>query len=1048
MRIFKIHKLTLFISFICLVSIPNISFPNKLDRAFKALAENNFPKAKTLFSDELEENPKNFVAIFGLGQYYYLPRNPEMNIDSTYSKWNYCYINFSKATPDEIELINQYYKISEKILFQNLHDLCERAFNSLMSNLSLNNLNRFISKYKIRTALLQKATIMRDDSLLKNLKSEVSIENLNLFISNNQSFTRLSTVKQLRDSLEYERAISINSIDSYNLFLKNYPNSNWKTKVETLKQNLEYIDVMKEISIPILEKFINEKVNSPFVLSVIARRDSLTFKKAQELNTIENYQNFINTYAFSKYTLAAIDSIDNQNISKILRSNTSTDELYKFIIENRSNKNIDSVWNRLFDNTIVNKSVSLSEFEAKYNGYPLNIREKIYQIKKNQKNVTVSFKKIPTHIGKYENNLIPVKGYFDLPVFKTNKYELSELIHSINEQFRKFDYKEIDFKNATELYQGKYETHLPILDSAFVYNDNCILSTVSTSEYYGYGNYAEIKNHTVNINTFNNDSITLQNSFHHKDLITKTVGSYIQRMIELQKWWSHTAGQEGVKSGYFPNMNFSKFSKIDWPYSEDDEELDKEFLLYISSNSPLELYKTFFITADSIFFFHNPNMAAISEMSRSYSYGGNFVGFSVEELLPYIKPEGGLKLFIEGRNYSKNKKLNKNKYKYNNLETNQIERDSIKSALTVEWLVYKNQIANVQKYIKRFAPQSDFEKDVDYLARVKELELVLPTIKNKNYTKYFDKLSTLDNNYFTSPSVKVNLDPKNYDPNTGKWHISYIDSLFIKSEKQITIKVAPKFAEKLFNNFNKSVNVVGLYQQLFHKNPILRKISFVENNEDIYSFDTDLKSIDTNSHFEQSEKVKFLISPDYQYCVFNQDKYYNERNGLVEGETISLIDYENGISQITNFNFREIYNYNFDYLGDFLFISTNDGVYNYNLTTKTLTKIEDERLIDIGSISFSHPCLPFQGIICISGSGKSPEENERIHLKYISLYNSDTKKLFKSIPIDDDLYIKSFNDIQWKNDGSLNLQLNQVRKNQVYLKKFEVDFINSKLLKL
>lgn len=1039
MRIFKIHKLILFILVICLVSTTNISFSNKLDRAFKALAENNFPKAKTLFSDELEENPKNFVAIFGLGQYYYLPQNPEMNIDSTYNKWNYCYINFSKATPDEIELINQYYKISEKILFQNLHDLCERAFNSLMSNLSLNNLNRFISKYKIRTALLQKATIMRDDSLLKNLKSEVSIENLNLFISNNQSFTRLSTVKQLRDSLEYERAISINSIDSYNLFLKNYPNSNWKTKVETLKQNLEYIDVMKEISIPILEKFINEKVNSPFVLSVIARRDSLTFKKAQELNTIENYQNFINTYAFSKYTLVAIDSIENQNIYKILRVNTSVDEMYKFIIENRSNKNIDSVWNRLFDNTIVNKSVSISEFEAKYSGYPLNIREKIYQIKKNQKNVSISFKKITSPFSD--------KGYFELPVFKTSKDELSTLISSINQQFKRFDYKEIDIKNAMQMFKKKYYTHLSNLDTTFVYDDNCILSTVTPSVHGGSGNFDEIKNYTVNTNTYNGDSITLENSFHHEDLITKTVGSYIKRLIELQKWPMHSEDDEWVNSGYYPNMNFSKFTFVRFsPYFFELEDFDKEFPIYVSSISPLELYKNFFITTDSIFFFHNPNMATVTKKSRSYSYGGNFVGFSVEELLPYIKSEGGLKLFLEGRNYSKNRILNKNKY--NNLEANQIERDSIKSALTVEWLVYKNQIANVQKYIKRFALQSDFEKDVDYLARVKELELVLPTIKNKNYTKYFDKLSTLDNNYFTSPSVKVNLDPKNYDPNTGKWHISYIDSLFIKSEKQITIKVAPKFAEKLSNNFNKSINVVGLYQQLFHKNPILRKISFVENNEDIFSFDTDLKSIDTNSYFEQSEKVKFLISPDYQYCVFNQDKYYNERNGLVEGETISLIDYENGISQITNFNFREIYNYNFDYLGDFLFISTNDGVYNYNLTTKTLTKIEDERLIDIGSISFSHPCLPFQGIICISGSGKSPEENERIHLKYISLYNSDTKKLFKSIPIDDDLYIKSFNDIQWKNDGSLNLQLNQVRKNEVYLKKFEVDFINGKLLKL
>ena len=524
------------------------------------------------------------------------------------------------------------------------------------------------------------------------------------------------------------------------------------------------------------------------------------------------------------------------------------------------------------------------------------------------------------------------------------------------------------------------------------------------------------------------------------------MGSYIKRLIELQKWPMHSIDDEWINSGYYPNMSFSKFTFDRFsPNFFELEDFDKEFPIYVSSISPLELYKNFYITTDSIFFFHNPNMATITEMSRSYSYGGNFVGFSVEELLPYIKPEGGLKLFIEGRNYSKNKILNKNKY--NNLEANQIERDSIKSALTVEWHVYKNQIANVQKYVKRFAPQSDFEKDVDYLARVKELELVLPTIKNKNHTKYFDKLSTLDNNYLPLPSVKVNLDPKNYNPNTSEWHISYIDSLFIKSEKQITIKVVPKFAEKLSNNFNKSINVVGLYQQLFHKNPILRKISFVENNEDIYSFDTDLKSIDTNSYFEQSEKVKFLISPDYQYCVFNQDKYYNERNGLVNGETISLIDYENGISQITNFNFREIYNYNFDYLGNFLFISTNDGVYNYNLTTKTLTKIEDVKLTFEGSISFSHPCLPFQGIICISGSGRSPEENERIHLKYISLYNSDTKKLFKSIPIDDDLYINSFNDIQWKNDGSLNLQLNQVRQNQVYLKKIEVDFINSKLLK-
>jgi hypothetical protein len=76
-----------------------------------------------------------------------------------------------------------------------------------------------------------------------------------------------------------------------------------------------------------------------------------------------------------------------------------------------------------------------------------------------------------------------------------------------------------------QMFKKKYYTHLSNLNTTFVHNDNCILSSLVTpSSTWSSGNFDEIKNYTVNTNTYN--VILSENSFHHE--VTKQLAHILK----------------------------------------------------------------------------------------------------------------------------------------------------------------------------------------------------------------------------------------------------------------------------------------------------------------------------------------------------------------------------------------------------------------------------------------------------------------------------------------------------------------------------------------
>ena len=731
-------------------------------------------------------------------------------------------------------------------------------------------------------------------------------------------------------------------------------------------------------------------------IMLLVENDSLPIFESTDSLNIEYYQAYIKRNPSSPFVLKALDSIDRIKAKEILHE-TNPEKLFNFIISNPNNIMLKNIWMQLFYNSNISNKESINRFESLYSPIPSYIKEKLLYLKKTNSKVVVTYKRVPTKIGKYQNNISSDNGYFTFPYFKTNA-SLSNNINIVNNRLMKsFNYKEIDFIKATKLYQGSKETHLPILDTNYVYNDNCILSLVTSSIYFGFGNYIASEYKSYNINVYDDDTITLENSFNYKDMIVNTYDIY-QKRYNLNNGIATTTTNS--------NNGYQIFITND--YSSEKTDYDDN----IDISDKLKFYKCFHITSDSIFFFN-------SHVYDHVQYSGlniDYVGFSIDELLPFIKSEGKLNLFLECRKYFEKKRFQNipiyKMYEY------QIKKDSIRNLFNESWQRYQNDYSRLVKNVELFSEKSYFENDVEYLTRIRNIESVLAFSKEYNKCNlYHQELNKIDTTDLLLESVEISLKPEDYNVNKGIWKLSFKENLILKTSKEIELEIPAQSAKKLYESLNKDIKVRGVYRFLFHKTPILKAVEFIRNNKAVYGFKTNYLSIDTSTYFQKNEKVIYKISPQHRFCVFRQDEEFNLRgfsDNIPYGHTLTLIEYEKGITNPINLIFKniQVYSFDFDCLGEKICICTSNGIYSYDIENKKINKIgySSQTSQDVLTC-ISHPFLPYNVILSL--------DNKKLN---IQLLDFNSNNVIKKILVDD-YEMDIYNSIEWQKDGTFNLLL-------------------------
>src|ERR1700740_1785401 len=122
----------------------NIS-ASTIDRAFAALYEYDYFKAKKLFYTELKKS--KVEASFGLAIIYYRNDNPFYKLDSAYKYIAICKNNFSNLSAEKKEKLKTAYRLTDSTIAA-LHDsISQKAYDVFLKNVSIQSAEKYATTF-------------------------------------------------------------------------------------------------------------------------------------------------------------------------------------------------------------------------------------------------------------------------------------------------------------------------------------------------------------------------------------------------------------------------------------------------------------------------------------------------------------------------------------------------------------------------------------------------------------------------------------------------------------------------------------------------------------------------------------------------------------------------------------------------------------------------------------------------------------------------------------------------------------------------------------
>ncbi len=224
---------------------------DKVEKAFTALKEFNYFKAKELFEKKLKSHPS--PCYFGLAKISSQNDNPFYNVDSAYS-----YILKSEET---------FKYLKEKSISK------YARFGFTME--AIQNLKQEISTQYYQLAL-----------------KDHTIASFTNFLNQNPWAMETAKVTEIRDSLAYAQALSIGTSVSFKDFIDTYPNSELRETVQAEFDLAQFTEQTKNGKLLDYIVFIKSYPKHPYAKEAQNR----IYQISTAPNTVDAYSKFIETY--------------------------------------------------------------------------------------------------------------------------------------------------------------------------------------------------------------------------------------------------------------------------------------------------------------------------------------------------------------------------------------------------------------------------------------------------------------------------------------------------------------------------------------------------------------------------------------------------------------------------------------------------------------------------------------------------------------------------------------------------------------------------------
>jgi WD40 repeat protein len=118
-------------------------------------------------------------------------------------------------------------------------------------------------------------------------------------------------------------------------------------------------------------------------------------------------------------------------------------------------------------------------------------------------------------------------------------------------------------------------------------------------------------------------------------------------------------------------------------------------------------------------------------------------------------------------------------------------------------LLVEHKISELKQNNPLFAEQDPFESDSEYLSRMSKAMPQINQLRKQYLEDLCQKMRILRSSMFETQNIQIDIDPKNYDPNTEKWPVTIHHLDYQKEVFPISLNISKIDASELYKNWNK-----------------------------------------------------------------------------------------------------------------------------------------------------------------------------------------------------------------------------------------------------
>jgi WG repeat protein len=213
-----------------------------IDKAYKALNEYDYFKAKKLFYTQLKKNPSE--AAFGLATIYYRNDNPFHKLDSAYKYILISRNNYKTLPPDKALKLKTVYHLSDSSI-TSLHDsISAKAYIVYLKSNTIQSAEKYAGTY-YESNYVKNVLCRRDSLVFNQAKIRTQSDIIINYIKTYPQSCYLPNAFQLLEYAIYQEITSPKTDAAYLDYIKQYPNTKYtqQAKEELLTYYIEHRNI-------------------------------------------------------------------------------------------------------------------------------------------------------------------------------------------------------------------------------------------------------------------------------------------------------------------------------------------------------------------------------------------------------------------------------------------------------------------------------------------------------------------------------------------------------------------------------------------------------------------------------------------------------------------------------------------------------------------------------------------------------------------------------------------------------------------------------------